>query len=960
MPEEKDYVSRVYMTLRENVDGFSKTEDEFRSAIKDKEYANKVYLTLKETIDGFDKTQVDFMSGLGKPSAAPQPGGGGGLPLPSTPVTPSGQSPFGMGSIAEKIGQPQPIQATTPQSNVEPQQVATPQITAPQELDLSGLPPLEQALAKGDRSSLAPKPQLAVPPEAMDITVSGKAIYNPLKDYQRRQEEIDKEDDVDRQTIKKKELWEDIARYSQEDNKEIEGFLKQATPQLQQMIDELDGIAQALQNPELPEDQRQALQMQGEELQSVIQNNAAEIDKLAEKYKSNGSLSAQLIKASKGLRYNDAAPFEITTKEIWNGTVPAILKSVGGVLESGARVPGGMPSLVNPETGEILNPTWLQSVGSAIITGANEMQGEYQSTDADISVLDDLNASNIGKLAGSVISSFVVAASSGGVGPTTQAVSIGSQIFGNVYEQAKQAGLSPEMAGVFAIVPSLVSAKLAPYGVESITAKLLNPSSKVALKEAIKNVGKEGGAKKALELGKEWAKNVLIEGATGATESAVQYGEEVAAQQLPNVDFGNDETLSGFIRAIEEGFVTEAAGGGALGLFLTARPRRKLSDIASSAIKDPAKEQRFFDDLKSLLDNQDITQQQFDQVTQSYEQAKAAASQVPPTVTNAESRTEATELILEQQELQAQIEQTNPAMVAPLEARLKEVNSELGAIAEQSIMDIGQVAEPREEKTATRKIKSVAQIVAETKAKKDRESRMAEAKQRFKEQREKGAKLLEEKDAEAQKFIQQQREQRDAEVEQIAAIRPDLSDQDVLIMDLPDAVDRTLDRMDANIPTDVVQIDEAIAALDKKFQELEAYKSDPKRTHTTEQIDEVIDLLSESKTELQAYKEKLSDYESAPKAAESTATEQRTDTQGKPETPVSETPAKAETAEAVTPTAQDFSAFEAKGKEGRKARAELRERIGKEAYAKMEQFNKDFEKTVDSLESEGKIKQRCK
>jgi hypothetical protein len=63
--------------------------------------------------------------------------------------------------------------------------------------------------------------------------------------------------------------------------------------------------------------------------------------------------------------------------------------------------------------------------------------------------------------------------------------------------------------------------------------------------------------------------------------------------------------------------------------------------------------------------------------------------------------------------------------------------------------------------------------------------------------------------------------------------------------------------MDANIPTDITAVNEAIDALDKKFEELNKYKNDSKRTHTTEQIDEVIDLLDNTKKELQQYQEAI-------------------------------------------------------------------------------------------------------
>jgi len=106
------------------------------------------------------------------------------------------------------------------------------------------------------------------------------------------------------------------------------------------------------------------------------------------------------------------------------------------------------------------------------------------------------------------------------------------------------------------------------------------------------------------------------------------------------------------------------------------------------------------------------------------------------------------------------------------------------------------------------------------------------------------------------------------------------------LADLPKSVERVMDRMDASIPTDITAVDESIAALDKKFDELQAYRNDPKRTHTTEQIDEVEDLLNSTKKELQNYKEAIIDNESEIKP--------RTTTQGVAEAKADETPAVAE------------------------------------------------------------------
>jgi hypothetical protein len=72
MPE-RDYLGKVYDTLKESVEGFNKDENTFRSMMSDTNYASKVHKTLGETVDGFNKTPEQFyeMTGSGKAKTLP-------------------------------------------------------------------------------------------------------------------------------------------------------------------------------------------------------------------------------------------------------------------------------------------------------------------------------------------------------------------------------------------------------------------------------------------------------------------------------------------------------------------------------------------------------------------------------------------------------------------------------------------------------------------------------------------------------------------------------------------------------------------------------------------------------------------------------------------------------------------------------------------------------------------------
>lgn len=63
MPVPQDYITKAYSALKDNLSGFDKTPDQFKSLItNDPTYRGKVYSALKDNIEGFDKTPQTFDS----------------------------------------------------------------------------------------------------------------------------------------------------------------------------------------------------------------------------------------------------------------------------------------------------------------------------------------------------------------------------------------------------------------------------------------------------------------------------------------------------------------------------------------------------------------------------------------------------------------------------------------------------------------------------------------------------------------------------------------------------------------------------------------------------------------------------------------------------------------------------------------------------------------------------------
>ena len=68
---------------------------------------------------------------------------------------------------------------------------------------------------------------------------------------------------------------------------------------------------------------------------------------------------------------------------------------------------------------------------------------------------------------------------------------------------------------------------------------------------------------------------------------------------------------------------------------------------------------------------------------------------------------------------------------------------------------------------------------------------------------------------------------------------------------------------------------------------------------------------------------------------------------------------KADVGGSNTPTVSDFEAISAKGEKGRKARAELTKRLGKDTVNDITRITANFESIINNLENQGKIRKEC-
>lgn len=455
---------------------------------------------------------------------------------------------------------------------------------------------------------------------------------------------------------------------------------------------------------------------------------------------------------------------------------------------------------------------------------------------------------------------------------------------------------------------------------EKLGAKQL---SKVLLEQA-KKEGAKGGMEIAKTAANMLYKTGVEAGVQGLDE-AIQGGAEVGAKILSNKAFdGNFDVLGvdkngrpvelnmgNLFNYLGDQALAGVVGGGLPSIGVGIRQSTNLNEriiaTASEFVFDPKAEESFMQTIQDMVGSGEIQPEQVETIVAGLESAKAASLRIPKEIPDGLVRQKMVALMGEKTQLEQELKTADPLLSDGLNTRLNEINDEIkglydtfnGKSAEPAVEATEQVAEtvveetaeipeieedlqieffnnlgivdePMSEKTIIRdkngkRLLSIAEITALSKEKKERSERMEAAKQKFAAAREAAKKKLEQTTLEAEKerqdFIQKQREQRDKEVEEIQKIRKDLGTEAELVDMIPNSVDRVIDRMDAGIPSDNVAIEESIKALDGVFDKLQAYKNDPKRTHTIAQIDAVIDILSDTKSEIQQYQKINAGYE---------------------------------------------------------------------------------------------------
>lgn len=161
-PQPTPYIDKVYSALKDNLQGFNKTPEQFKQSMQDSGYAAKAYSALKDNLQGFSKTPDEFYQSAGvKTSRTPQ------APNPLLdPLKPQQSTPYDYVTTS-----PQAAQRVAKDTNAHSQAIQT----AQQQRQFKNLNEFDAALPQN--KPVGPPPKEAPQQDIFDKVAN--ALYLP-------------------------------------------------------------------------------------------------------------------------------------------------------------------------------------------------------------------------------------------------------------------------------------------------------------------------------------------------------------------------------------------------------------------------------------------------------------------------------------------------------------------------------------------------------------------------------------------------------------------------------------------------------------------------------------------------------------------------------------------------------------------------------------------------------------
>jgi hypothetical protein len=504
------------------------------------------------------------------------------------------------------------------------------------------------------------------------------------------------------------------------------GALKQLNAEAQPILDQITEIQSHAVDNQLPPE----LYGHYQELQNQLEPYKQQIDALSNNISKSYDVSNTLLA---GIRSVDAKYQNVLSKQFTLGkkassailqTRDNLVKSAGRIVETVGDIAAAQQEYALGINAPHDDKKWTDEMGKSIDEYANNLSKITDQTlpqsyktyspvgdkfDLDKFLYFGMNstaqlAPTIGAAlatggAGAAMTGFTM--EFGGMYDTFHEP-IKKKYLDQGYSEAEAENKADIEAGIISTAGSAIIGQLDRFG----SGKLIDSFGKKALMKryatvAAENIGEKLGKEYAVEVTKKTLKKVIGEFASGfikatAPEAGTEFAQELVApagqdiydlatggDTFKGVQLANKQTWENAANAGIGAFVASGIGGIGAGYKNIANPTNY--EIAMN-VKDEDDFQMFSNAIKNEINAGFITEEMAQSAIDNVKRIQEADKLLPKSVDNPMARSQAVALLLERQDIEAEVEGKDKNLVEPQDNRIKEINNLLKSISNGNIV----------------------------------------------------------------------------------------------------------------------------------------------------------------------------------------------------------------------------------------------------------------------------------
>jgi len=442
------------------------------------------------------------------------------------------------------------------------------------------------------------------------------------------------------------------------------------------------------------------LKAQSQPLVDEFNKNKEDAQNIRQQAVSIQKLPESIWKAENDVLLKDNDALDLFAKSVWNNSIPMLISGTGAIAKSVGTLEGGVQGLPLEIIGES-----LRDLGEGIKA---DMPVRFDDKGESINPLDELfkgnfDKKNVAEVTGSVVGPLATIIATGGgaslaTGGSVTAVEMSTLAagtamgVGEVYDEAKAAGLSDEDAAILSLPAGLVIGLLDKIGGGVVTKKFIaKEMAEKFAKDFVKNsAGKElsidfvmDTAGKSLtkilrDVPKEGFKGGVQEGITESAQGAVKTVSQFAFDTLTGADnFKLGTFQEELFDILKEGIVGSVPGatfGGLSGIkFQNAVAMQKAMEIKDN----PEALLAFNSFLDKEVQLNKMTPERAQEVKDAVSLMGEVNEKIPESIEDFNKRVDAATLIQEKTVVEDSIEGKEESLVQKEKQRIEEINNEL-------------------------------------------------------------------------------------------------------------------------------------------------------------------------------------------------------------------------------------------------------------------------------------------